>query len=55
MADDLYYFTVLGLEEVKATAGRDSFEIIKAPVLSRRTVESRSETSGAQTVEEALV
>jgi hypothetical protein len=55
MAADLYYFTVLGLEEVKATAGHDSFEITKAPVLSRRTVESRSETTGAQTVEEALV
>ena len=55
MEDDLYYFTVLGLEEVKATAGRVGFEITKAPVLSRRTVESRSETSGAQRVEEALV
>jgi N12 class adenine-specific DNA methylase len=55
MSDDLFWFTVLGLEEVKASTGRDTFEILKAPVLSRRTVESRFETSGAQTVEEALV
>jgi len=55
MSDDLYYFTVQGLEEVKASAGRDTFEIAKAPVLSRRTVESSFETRDAQTVEEALV
>jgi len=24
MADDLYYFTILGLEEVKTTIGRDT-------------------------------
>jgi hypothetical protein len=27
MADELYYFTVLGLEEVKTTIGRDTLGI----------------------------
>ena len=31
MADDLYYFTILGLEEVKTTIKRDTLEITKAP------------------------
>jgi hypothetical protein len=31
MADDLYYFTILDLEEVKTAIGRDTLEITKAP------------------------
>jgi hypothetical protein len=31
LADDLYYFTILGLEEVKTTIGRDTLEITMAP------------------------